>query len=122
MTPERDVFITGIGLISCLGIGADENWSRLTEGVSGVAPIRRFDASALPTRIAGEIPGGFEDFFARRFPKRTRRHTALFSQLSLAGTLLALEDAGLDLGKSTPGRTGICLGTGAGTAGRAASA
>jgi 3-oxoacyl-[acyl-carrier-protein] synthase II len=114
VTPERDVFITGIGLISCLGIGAEENWSNLSEGVSGVAPIRRFDASALTTRFAGEIPEGFDAFFLRHFPKRTRRHTALFSQLSLAGTLLALEDAGLDLKASPPGRTGICLGTGAG--------
>ncbi|HET6371767.1 MAG TPA: beta-ketoacyl-[acyl-carrier-protein] synthase family protein [Candidatus Polarisedimenticolia bacterium] len=114
MTPEREVFITGIGLISCLGIGAEENWSSLRDGVSGVGPVRRFDASSLRTRFAGEIPDGFDAFFQRHFPKRTRRHTARFSQLSLAGTLLALQDAGLDLAASAPGRTGICLGTGAG--------
>lgn len=111
---EREVWITGIGLISALGIGKQETWSNLCEGKSGIRPIKKFDASGYHTRIAAELPEAFDDFVAHLFPKRTLNHAAPFSQLCLAGTRLALTDAGLDLEVENPSKVGICIGTGAG--------
>ena len=110
---EREVFITGIGLISCLGIGTEENWRKLCEGVSGIRAIRRFDASNYTTRIGGEIPEEFESVVAERLTRRMQKHTAQFSQLCLVGASLALEDAGLKLEEEDPEAVGICIGTGA---------
>jgi 3-oxoacyl-[acyl-carrier-protein] synthase II len=115
VTAERDVYITGIGLITCLGVGTADNWKKLCGGVSGIRLVRRFDTSGCPTRIGGEIPEEFPALFAQRFSKRTQKHTAVFSQLSLLATALALEDAGLRLeAEEDRGSIGICVGTGAG--------
>ncbi|HAD05417.1 MAG TPA: beta-ketoacyl-[acyl-carrier-protein] synthase II, partial [Desulfuromonas sp.] len=51
----RRVVVTGVGVISALGTGVEKNWSALTKGESGIDRITRFDASALPTQIAGEV-------------------------------------------------------------------
>ncbi len=110
----KEVFITGIGLITCLGIGKEENWKNLCEGKSGIRPVKGFDASSYHTKFGGELPDSFQTFFSERFPKRTRRETALFSQLCLAGAQLAVEDSGLTLGSEDPNQLGICIGTGAG--------
>jgi 3-oxoacyl-[acyl-carrier-protein] synthase II len=114
VTGERDVFITGIGLITSLGVGTADNWKNLCAGVSGIRLVRRFDTTGFPTRIGGEIPDEFAALFAERFPKRTQKHTALFSQLSLLATAFALEDAGLRLEGEDRSAVGICIGTGAG--------
>lgn len=115
MTAGRDVYVTGVGLISCLGVGTAENWKKLCGGVSGIHRVRRFDTSGFPTRIGGEIPEEFPGLFAQRFPKRLQKHSAVFSQLSLLATALALEDAGLRLeDEEDRGSIGICVGTGAG--------
>ena len=53
----RRVVVTGVGVISPLGTGLEKNWDALTKGVSGVGPITKFDASELPTQIAGEVAG-----------------------------------------------------------------
>ncbi len=111
---EREVCITGIGLISSLGIGKAANWENLCGGKSGIRLIERFDASGYHTKFGGEIPGEFEAFFAKCFSKRTQKHNALFSQLCLVGTYLALEDSGLILEREDPTTIGICIGTGAG--------
>jgi 3-oxoacyl-[acyl-carrier-protein] synthase II len=112
---ETDVYITGIGLITCLGVGTAENWKKLCAGVSGIGLVRRFDTTGCPARIGGEIPDEFSARLAERFPKRTQKHTAVFSQLSLLATALALEDAGLRLEEQEDRSSiGICVGTGAG--------
>ena len=54
---SRRVVVTGIGLVSSLGIGTDANWTALLGGHSGIAPITRFDASDFSTQIAGEEIG-----------------------------------------------------------------
>jgi 3-oxoacyl-[acyl-carrier-protein] synthase II len=115
VTVERDVYVTGIGLITCLGVGTAENWKKLCAGTSGIGLVRRFDTTGCPTRIGGEIPPEFSARFAERFPKRTQKHAAPFSQLSLLATDLALEDAGLRLeAEEDRNSIGICVGTGAG--------
>jgi len=111
---KREVLITGIGLISSLGIGKAENWENLCQGKSGIRLIKRFDTSDYRTKFGGEIPDEFDAFLSKRFPLRTRKNTALFSQLCLAGTHLALEDSGLIVENEDPTAIGICIGTGAG--------
>jgi 3-oxoacyl-[acyl-carrier-protein] synthase II len=85
--------VTGIGALTPLGLSAPETWDGLVAGRSGVGPITRFDASALPVRIAGEVRGF--DPAALLGTKRAHR-SARFSQLAVAAAREAVADAGLD--------------------------
>jgi 3-oxoacyl-[acyl-carrier-protein] synthase II len=108
---ERRVVVTGLGLVTPLGVGTKETWEAAIAGKSGVGPITRFDASALPTRIAGEV----KDFDAARFmDKKEARRNDLFIQFGLAATELALEDAGLPTDKPLGERAGVIVGSGMG--------
>jgi 3-oxoacyl-[acyl-carrier-protein] synthase II len=108
---KRKVVITGLGVVSPVGIGAAEAWKNLLAGVSGVGPITKFDASALPTRIAAEVKG----FKATDWmpPKETRR-SDLFIHYGLAATKLALQDANLTIDDSNAERIGVNVGSGIG--------
>jgi 3-oxoacyl-[acyl-carrier-protein] synthase II len=112
---SREVWITGIGLITPLGIGWQENWAALCNGQSGVRPIRSFDPEDLKTRVAGEVPEGFEKAFSSTcrlpFPDRYAR----FTQFALLAGQQAVEDAGLDLKGTDRRRVGISMGVGVGS-------
>jgi 3-oxoacyl-[acyl-carrier-protein] synthase II len=88
------VVVTGLGAITPVGATAPETWEALVAGRSGVGPITSFDASSLPTRIAGEIHGF--DPVALLGEKRARR-TARFTQLAIAAAREAVADAGLEI-------------------------
>ena len=88
------VVVTGLGAVTPVGMSAPETWEALVRGRSGVGPITSFDASALPTRIAGEIHGF--DPVALLGEKRARR-TARFTQLAIAASREAVADAGLEI-------------------------
>lgn len=92
---HRRCAVTGLGMITPIGTGVPEFWRGVLEGRRGVRTITRFDATALKTRIAGEVadfdPGDHLD--ARRLHRSDR-----FSQFSIAAARLALEDAGLSIG------------------------
>lgn len=92
---HRRCAVTGLGMITPIGTGVPDFWSGVLEGRRGVRTITRFDATALKTRIAGEVadfdPGDHLD--ARRLHRSDR-----FSQFSIAAARLALEDAGLSIG------------------------
>ncbi|MCY0990211.1 beta-ketoacyl-ACP synthase II [Nannocystis sp. ILAH1] len=106
----RRVAITGVGLISPLGVGNDENWRSLCAGKSGIGPITRFDASALTTRIAGEV----RDFDPTRWiPKKEVRQMDLFIQYAIAAAAMAVEDAKLGP-PDDPERFGVYVGAGLG--------
>src|SRR5215468_5510026 len=108
---KRKVVITGLGIVSPVGIGIADAWKNLTSGVSGVGPITRFDASALPTRIAAEVKGfNSADWM---HPKETRR-SDLFVHFGIAATKLALDDAGLKIDESNAERIGVNVGSGIG--------
>ncbi len=94
-TIRRRVALTGIGAVTPIGTGRREFWEGVRTGRRGVGPLTRFDASAMRTRIAGEIPG-FDPaaFFS---PKRAGRMDR-FGQFSIAAAQLALEDSGLTIG------------------------
>jgi 3-oxoacyl-[acyl-carrier-protein] synthase II len=107
----RRVVITGVGLVTPLGIGLQKNWEALLRGESGIGPITRFDASRHATRIAGEVkafdPLAFID-------KREARRMDPFIQFALAAAALAVEDAGIDPALLEGDRTGVYIGSGIG--------
>ena len=103
--------VTGMGAVTPLGLTAQEFWANLVVGKSGVGPMTLCDPTDYPCRIAGEVT----DFDPGQFinPKEARR-MARFSQLGIAAALMAVEDAGLDMGKLDPYRVGVLLGNGNG--------
>src|SRR5436305_12786338 len=108
---ERRVVVTGIGLVTPLGIGNEPTWQGVLAGKSGIGPITGFDASQLPSRIAGEV----KNFDAGQFmDKKEARRNDLFIQFGLAATKLALQDAGLPLDKPLGERCGVIVGSGMG--------
>ena len=108
---KRRVVITGLGIVSPVGIGIRQAWDNLLKGVSGVGPITKFDASPLPTRIAAEVKGfNSADWM---HPKETRR-SDLFVHYGIAATKMALDDAGLVIDDSNAERIGVNVGSGIG--------
>src|SRR3954469_23860861 len=110
---KRRVVVTGLGIVSPVGIGAKVAWDNLLKGVSGVGPITKFDATLLPTRIAGEVKGfNSADWM---HPKETRR-SDLFVHYGIAATKMALDDAGIAIDKGSPEseRIGVNVGSGIG--------
>jgi 3-oxoacyl-[acyl-carrier-protein] synthase II len=108
---RRRVVVTGLGLVSPVGIGVEESWAALTAGKSGVAPITLFDASTFPTRIAAEVKGFDPSKFMDR--KEVRRNDR-FIHFALAAADMAVKDAGLDMAKEDPERVGCIVGAGLG--------
>ena len=111
MRGERQVVVTGLGMVSPLGLSVDDSWHALLAGRSGIRPISAFDASGWATRIAGEV-WDF-DASAVMMPQEIRR-TDLFIQYATAASLQALQDAGLAPEPEQPERIGVFLGTGVG--------
>lgn len=108
---RRAVHITGIGLISPLGSDLDAQWRALCEGRSGIAPISRFDASRLPSQIAGEV----RDFDVTRWlDGLVLRQLDRHGELALAASILAFRHAGMTRASCDPARTGCILGSGLG--------
>jgi len=105
------VVITGIGLVTPLGVGTLKNWEALLRGQSGIGPITRFDASRHATRIAGQVPG----FDAAAFiDRKEARKMDPFIQFAVAAAALAVEDAGIDHARLEGDRTGVYIGSGVG--------
>ena len=101
------VAVTGIGVVTPLGIGVDAFWSGVLSERVAIAPITRFDASGYRSRIAAQI----DDFEPRDFVSRKRLHwTDRFSQLAVAAARLALDDAGRKPSASAH-ETGVYLGS-----------
>ncbi len=108
---KRRVVITGVGLVTPLGIGVQETWDALCAGKSGITEITRFDPSSHETKIAGEVKGfNPEDFLSRKEARRTSE----FIAYAVAGTRIAIEDAGLVVDSSNADRIGVITGCGLG--------
>ena len=108
---RRRVVVTGLGLVSPVGIGVEESWSALVAGKSGVAPITLFDASTFPTKIAAEVKGFDPSKFMDR--KEVRRNDR-FIHFALAAADMAVKDSGLDMSKEDAERVGCIVGAGIG--------
>ena len=108
---RRRVVVTGLGIISPVGIGIAAAWSNIVAGRSGISRITRFDASTYPTRIAGEV----KDFDVAKWlsQKEARRFDA-FIHFGLAAAIDALKDSGLDLDREQREQVGVCIGSGIG--------
>ncbi len=111
MTPKRRVVVTGVGLVSPVGIGTEETWQNLLAGRSGAGPITHFDASRHSTRFACEVKG-FDPL--RWLDKKDVKKVDRFIQFAIAASDLALQDAGFDPRASDPLRTGVIIGSGIG--------
>jgi len=107
----RRVVVTGIGLVSPLGIGTDANWRALTAGRSGVGPITRFDASQFATRIAGEVRA----FDPLQFiEKKDVKKMDVFIQYAIAASQFAMDDSGLQVTPEISTRVGVFIASGIG--------
>ncbi|HXH11122.1 MAG TPA: beta-ketoacyl-ACP synthase II [Alphaproteobacteria bacterium] len=111
MSSQRRVVITGLGAIAPNGIGKDAFWDGLISGRSGINRITRFDASAFPCQIAGEV----NDFQPTAFiePVDAKRMSRV-SQLAVAVAKMALDDSGLRLTPANASSVGVCFSTSAG--------
>lgn len=108
---ERQVVITGIGVVSPIGIGVDDFWTHLKNGISGIKKIEMLSYSPVPGQIAGAV----EDFDPSRFTKTREQKKAIRVmcreiQLGFAAATLALEDAGIGEGGVAPERLGVEFG------------
>ncbi len=110
MSKQR-VVVTGMGVISPVGIGVDNFWSALVSGSSGIGKISKFDPSGYKSQIAGEV----KDFDPTEFiNKKEARRMDRFTQFAVAATGMAIKDAGLDLEKEKRERIGVIIGSGIG--------
>jgi len=107
----RRVVVTGVGVISPLGTGNSKNWDGLVNGRSGIGLISRFDAGAMPVKIAGEVL----DFDPEQFiDKKEIKKMDLFIQYSLAAAQFAMEDSGFVITEENAERVGVLVGAGLG--------
>jgi len=103
--------VTGVGLVSPLGIGTGANWEALCAGRSGIGPITRFDATHFSARIAGEVKG----FDPLQFvDKKDVKKMDVFIQLAIAAADFAMEDARLQVSPECATRTGVFIASGIG--------
>jgi 3-oxoacyl-[acyl-carrier-protein] synthase II len=103
--------VTGLGVVSPVGIGVDATWRAITGGVSGIGPITAFDVSGYSTRFAGCVdawdPSPWLD------PKEARR-LSRFQQFAVAAAQMAVDDAGLAITDENAERVGVIVGSGIG--------
>jgi 3-oxoacyl-[acyl-carrier-protein] synthase II len=108
---KRRVVITGIGMVTPLGIGNDPTWAGLLEGRSGVSLITKFDTSAYPCKIAGEI----RDFAPENWiEKKEIKKSDTFIHYAIAASQFAVDDAGLEVTPEIGDRVGVIIGSGIG--------
>lgn len=107
----KRVVITGMGVLSPVGVGLEEFWTSLTEGKSGIGPVTHFDASNIATSIAGEV----KDFEPQKYmDKKEVKRMDRYSQFAVAATVMAMKDANLSKENMDCERLGVIIGTGIG--------
>ncbi len=107
------VVITGVGLVTPVGIGTDASWAGLLEGRSGAGPITHFDCSQFRVRIAAEVKG-WDPVGSGFIEKKKLKEMDRFIELALGAGKLAVTDAGLELGDEERDRAGCFVGVGLG--------
>ncbi|MBW1853859.1 MAG: beta-ketoacyl-[acyl-carrier-protein] synthase II, partial [Deltaproteobacteria bacterium] len=107
----KRIVITGMGVVSPLGIGLEKNWEAVCQGKSGIGPLTRFDASEFTAQIAGEVKGfNPEDFIDKKEVKKMD----IFIQYAIAAGTQAIQDAQLKIDESNADRVGVLVGAGIG--------
>ena len=108
---KRRVVVTGMGIISPLGIGVEDNWSAIKNGVSGIGLIKSFDTEGFPVKIAGEVKGfDAEQFMSHKEVKKMDR----FIHFAVAASDYALKDSGYEITEKNAERVGVQVGVGLG--------
>jgi 3-oxoacyl-[acyl-carrier-protein] synthase II len=108
---RRRVVVTGMGIISPLGVGVEENWSAITNGKSGIGPITRFDTESFPVRFAGEVTG----FDAAKYMEHKEiKKMDRFIHFAVAASSDALKDSGFEITEKNAVRVGVQVGVGLG--------
>lgn len=108
MRHETDIVITGLGVVSPIGIGSDAFWASLLGGESGIRPMNLFDASALSVRFGGQIQDFDPKLYVR--PRKSLKVMSRETQIGFAAADLAIADAGLGAGAVAPERFGVVFG------------
>ena len=108
---SRRVVVTGLGIVSPVGVGVAEAWGNITAGKSGIGLITRFDASGFTSRIAGEVKN-FD--VAQWLNAKEARRFDTFIHYGLVAGIEALKDSGLDLERIDRDMAGVCIGSGIG--------
>jgi 3-oxoacyl-[acyl-carrier-protein] synthase II len=108
---SRRVVVTGIGLLSSMGIGTEANWQGLLAGRSGIGPITKFDTTGFATTIAGEVRG-FDPL--QFFEKKEVKKVDPFIQYAIAASQFAVDDAGLKVTAENGTRVGVFIASGIG--------
>ena len=108
---KRRVVITGLGVLSPLGLDVATSWQGLVEGRSGIRPIAKFDASGFSSRIAGEVRGLD---VTQHFGRKDARKMDPFIHFAIVATREALADSGLGIDKRNAERVGVYIGSGIG--------
>ena len=108
---SRRVVVTGVGLVSPVGIGTEANWDALCAGQGGIGPITKFDPSQFSARIAGEVKG----FDPLRFvEKKDVKKMDVFIQYAIAASQFAMDDAALSVTEDISTRVGVFIASGIG--------
>lgn len=108
---KRRVVITGIGAVTPLGNTIEETWTNIKEGKSGVGPLTRVDAEIFPAKVAAEVKEfNIEQFIDRKEARRMDR----FTHYAIAGSLMAVKDANLEITEDIADRVGVWIGSGIG--------
>jgi 3-oxoacyl-[acyl-carrier-protein] synthase II len=108
---RRRVVVTGLGIVSPVGIGVADAWASITAGKSGITRISRFDPAAYSSQIAGEVKGFDVSLYLAA--KEARRFDT-FIHYGLAASMQALKDSGLNLESTNLEQVGACVGSGIG--------
>jgi len=108
---KRRVVVTGLGLVTPVGIGVTESWKNIVAGVSGISNITKFDASNFPSNLAGEVKNFEPNNFLN--PKNARRMDT-FIQYGLTAGIEAIKDSGIEVNESNSERIGVSIGSGIG--------
>src|SRR3954453_1387941 len=112
MASVRRVVLTGLGVLTPIGLDAASYWQGLLAGRSGVRRIRAFDASALASPIAGEIDGFDPKGYIEKKERKSLRVMARTIQLAVAAAQVAMDDGKVQKDKLDPARFGVSFGAG----------
>lgn len=108
---KRRVVVTGLGIVSPVGIGVQEAWSSIVAGRSGISNITKFDAGAFSSQVAGEVKG-FD--VTQYLPPKDARRMDIFIQYGLAAGIEAFKDSGIEVTEENAERIGVNIGSGIG--------
>ena len=108
---KRRVVVTGLGLITPVGIGVAESWTNIINGQSGIGKITKFDCSSFPSQVAGEVKN-FDPLIY--IPPKDARRMDTFIQFGIAAGIEAFKDSGIEVNDSNSERIGVSVGSGIG--------